>query len=165
VNGKRERERERNCAINENCRAKRPPPKKKTARSRLLLIFASSGELSGERKRLSRALAALIFFSPRDRAFFLFFPIGNSRNSLPSRSRAAAAAAAALPREREREKRTPPPDRTRERREKKLNERTNKRTRVLLDFGFHPSFQSVVEGFQKRRAVHLCRGGGGRRRG
>jgi len=39
-------------------------------------------------------------------------------------------------------------------------QRTNERTRVLLDFGFHPSFQSVVEGFQKRRAVQLCRGGG-----
>ena len=38
------------------------------------------------------------------------------------------------------------------------------RTRVLLDFRFHPSLQSVVERFQKRRAVNVSSRGVRRRR-
>ncbi len=50
--------------------------------------------------------------------------------------------------------------REREREEK----REQIRTRVLLDFRFHPSLQSVVERFQKRRAVNVSSRGVRRRR-
>ena len=165
MNGKRERERERNCAINEHCRAKRRPPQKKNARSRSPSHFRVFGRAFWREEETLPCFGGFDFFFPARSRFFSIFPDRKfaQLSSFPFESCCCCCRCSA---ERERERDTTPPlDRTRERREKKLNERTNKRTRVLLDFGFHPSFQSVVEGFQKRRAVHLCRGGGGRRRG
>ena len=48
--------------------------------------------------------------------------------------------------------------------EEEEEEKKQRRTRVLLDFRFHPSVQSVVERFQKRRPVHVSSRFGCRRR-
>ena len=48
--------------------------------------------------------------------------------------------------------------------EDKEEKKQRRRTRVLLDFRFHPSVQSVVERFQKRRPVHVSSRFGCRRR-
>ena len=48
--------------------------------------------------------------------------------------------------------------------EEEEEEKKQRRTRVLLDFRFHPSVQSVVERFQKRRPVHGVSSRGRRRR-
>ena len=52
----------------------------------------------------------------------------------------------------------------REEEEEDKEEKKQRRTRVLLDFRFHPSVQSVVERFQKRRPVHVSSRFGCRRR-
>ena len=51
-----------------------------------------------------------------------------------------------------------------QREEEEEEEKKQRRTRVLLDFRFHPSVQSVVERFQKRRPVHVSSRFGCRRR-
>ena len=52
----------------------------------------------------------------------------------------------------------------REKTQREEEEEKKRRTRVLLDFRFHPSVQSVVERFQKRRPVHVSSRFGRRRR-
>ena len=52
----------------------------------------------------------------------------------------------------------------REEEEEDKEKKQRRRTRVLLDFRFHPSVQSVVERFQKRRPVHVSSRFGCRRR-
>ena len=54
--------------------------------------------------------------------------------------------------------------REKKKKKKKKKKREQIRTRVLLDFRFHPSVQSVVERFQKRRPVHVSSRFGCRRR-
>ena len=82
------------------------------------------------RKRLTRALAALIFFFPRDRAFFLFFPIGNSR-TLFLLVRELLLLLPLLCRERERERYNPPP-RSYSRKTREEIKRTNEQTHPCI---------------------------------